>query len=218
MSLRENKIKRPWDNQTWDPGHGWLEKMGLCYSIKPKNWKRNLKKRQLVKTPAQKLFVQLLEELQSLLTICLWLLANNVSSGNLMINSCTNNGFRRQFHMFCTKWDPGEHWAKDSVTIYPVIARYKCANDECNDSTIDEIIGIISNDLVHDTHAIHKFTEKVLEFLREDRILDRESLHSFRRLCCTVQVQIALMGASMTERDFDVGSEKARTDAMEKGE
>lgn len=61
------------------------------------------------------------------------------------------------------------HWAKDSVTIYPCIAFYKCPED---DQVTDEYIDIISDDLGHDSHAVHAFMTKVIKHLKEERKVD----------------------------------------------
>ncbi|XP_052097320.1 glutamic acid-rich protein-like, partial [Mytilus californianus] len=85
--------------------------------------------------------------------------------------------FAENFSCFSQNEIQGAHWAKDSVTIHPVIARYQCKNQECNNSMVDDIIDIISNDLQHDVHAVQKFTEVIINFLREERGIDVEKMN-----------------------------------------
>ncbi|CAC5385707.1 unnamed protein product [Mytilus coruscus] len=112
---------------------------------------KEIKKRQLVTffTPAQQLFVQLLDELQFLLYhlfVASWQqnqfrqLNNRPPEKTVVLTM----DFAENFSCFSQNEIQGAHWAKDSVTIHPVIARYQCKNQECNNSMVDDIIDVIN--------------------------------------------------------------------------
>ena len=50
----------------------------------------------------------------------------------------------------------------NQVTLYPTVSYYKCV--DCNE-TVTESMVFISPDLVHDVHAVSKFTDKVSEHI-----------------------------------------------------
>lgn len=101
----------------------------------------------------------------------------------------------------------GAHWAKDSVTIHLVIARYQCKNQECNNSMVDDII---SNDLQHDVHAVQKFAEMIIKFLREERGIDEEKMFILSDGCAAqYKSKVAFLDSSMSEVDNNIKSEKA---------
>ncbi|XP_014674220.1 PREDICTED: uncharacterized protein LOC106814420 [Priapulus caudatus] len=66
------------------------------------------------------------------------------------------------------------HWAKDQVTIHPIVATYICPDH--GDHAVQEAIVIISNDLVHDGNAVHHFTELAVTHLRENQKVQMQRL------------------------------------------
>ena len=54
------------------------------------------------------------------------------------------------------------HWAYSQVTIHPMILYYHC--QECNE-VVKESLVCISDDLKHDSHAVHKFTQAVTKHI-----------------------------------------------------
>ncbi|XP_052064639.1 uncharacterized protein LOC127704562 [Mytilus californianus] len=118
--------------------------------------------------------------------------------------------FAENFSCFSQNEIQGAHWAKDSVTIHPVIARYQCKNQECYNSMVDDIIDIISNDLQHDVHAVQKFTEVIIKFLREERGIDVEKMFILSDGCAAqYKSKVAFLDSSMSEVDNNIKSEKA---------
>ena len=60
------------------------------------------------------------------------------------------------------------HWNYQQVTIHPCICYYKCVN--CELFMTDSVV-IISDDLTHDSKAVDKFTDEVVQFLTGERNL-----------------------------------------------
>ena len=58
----------------------------------------------------------------------------------------------------------GAHWAKDSITIHPEIVYYRCRTDG---GMVEKAEDIISNDLKHDSHAVHEFLRATFKHLTE---------------------------------------------------
>lgn len=65
-------------------------------------------------------------------------------------------------------------WAKDSVTIHPCLCTYIYNCQEHGKVKEGEIVDITSNDVIHDSHAIHTFTPKVMDHFQNERQLDLE--------------------------------------------
>ncbi|XP_070550272.1 uncharacterized protein [Ptychodera flava] len=70
------------------------------------------------------------------------------------------------------------HWSHNQVTLHPVIAYY---NE--NGNVIREAIDIISDDLNHDSHAVHEFLIKVNDHLRITRELHPDKMVIFSDGC-----------------------------------
>ena len=63
---------------------------------------------------------------------------------------------------------------KNPVTIHPCIALYRCLKDNV---IIDECVDIISKDLSHDSHAVHKYTTEVMQHLKVMREIQFEHVY-----------------------------------------
>lgn len=72
--------------------------------------------------------------------------------------------FAENFSCFFQDEAQSAHWAKNQVTIHPIVTYFRCPDDGavCKDSFI-----IISDDLKHDSHAVHHFSCKVVNILQE---------------------------------------------------
>ena len=55
------------------------------------------------------------------------------------------------------------HWSYSQVTLHPVVNYYKCQG--CN-KTVTDVVAIVSDDLVHDTHAVSVFADRVFQHLQ----------------------------------------------------
>uniref|UniRef100_UPI00358EA477 uncharacterized protein isoform X3 n=1 Tax=Myxine glutinosa TaxID=7769 RepID=UPI00358EA477 len=65
----------------------------------------------------------------------------------------------------------GYHWTNTQCTIHPVVANYICPQSDCSVAVTDSII-FISSDLKHDQHAVHHFTKRAVQMLKEEVPLD----------------------------------------------
>ncbi|XP_069141742.1 uncharacterized protein [Argopecten irradians] len=59
----------------------------------------------------------------------------------------------------------GAHWSYDQVTIHPVVCYYRCPEESCN-LVVEESFLVISDDHLHDSHAVHHYTKLAVEHLK----------------------------------------------------
>lgn len=76
------------------------------------------------------------------------------------------------------------HWGHNNITIHPAVSYYRCPNENCND-TIQESLIFVSDDLVHDAHAVATFVAKANEHLQNKRGLIIEKQIQFTVLRST---------------------------------
>lgn len=74
------------------------------------------------------------------------------------------------------------HWGHNNITIHPAVSYYRCPNENCND-TIQESLIFVSDDLVHDAHAVATFVAKANEHLQNKRGLIIEKQIQFTDGC-----------------------------------
>ena len=58
----------------------------------------------------------------------------------------------------------GAHWSRQQITLHPVVAYYRCPEDE---EVTTECFMFVSPDLKHDSHAVQHFHLKTVEHLRQ---------------------------------------------------
>ena len=63
----------------------------------------------------------------------------------------------------------GAHWSNILVTIHPVVATYKCPEDTCTETVTDTIM-FLTDDNKHCADAVHHFTSKAIQILKDDGI------------------------------------------------
>ncbi|XP_033752596.1 uncharacterized protein LOC117336235 isoform X2 [Pecten maximus] len=59
------------------------------------------------------------------------------------------------------------HWSKESVTIHPAVVYYQCPT--CPGEVVEECCDIISDDLIHDAHAVNAFLHRIFQHLKTKR-------------------------------------------------
>ena len=64
------------------------------------------------------------------------------------------------------------HWAQTQVTLHPMVAFYTCQLCGNIDDPVREVVDIISDDLLHDAHAVHHFVKVATRYLLHQRSLD----------------------------------------------
>ena len=72
------------------------------------------------------------------------------------------------------------YYSQDSATLHPVVVYYVCSH--CLKPVTESCI-MISDDLTHDHHLVHKFQEVVAKHLRETRQLDIATFYRFSDGC-----------------------------------
>lgn len=56
------------------------------------------------------------------------------------------------------------HFGKQQVTLHPTVCFYRNGDGQL----VRHVVMLFSNDIGHDYHAVHTFTEKTLNVIRED--------------------------------------------------
>ena len=60
------------------------------------------------------------------------------------------------------------HWTQEQVTVHPIICYYNCNNPTCqNLKPIMHSVVFLSDDLTHDHHAVHTFSSKAINIVKE---------------------------------------------------
>ena len=74
--------------------------------------------------------------------------------------------------MFLPRRDTSAHWAKNVVTLHPIVALYKCPE---HNVPVREYLDFLSGDNIHDAAAVATFEKLAIEHLRQKRglIIDR---------------------------------------------
>lgn len=99
------------------------------------------------------------------------------------------------------------HWAKDQVIIHPIVTTYTCPDH--GDHTVQEAVVIISNDLVHDAHAVHHFTELTVAHLRDNQKVPMQRIIEFTDGCsCQYKSKLPFADISFCENDLGVRLER----------
>lgn len=96
-------------------------------------------------------------------------LSKSVKKNQVMLTA----DFAENFTCFSQNEIQGAHWMRNAVTIHPTIANYKCPVDG---EIVEEAIDIITDDLVHDAHAFHKFNTIINQHLTEVQQIPIEEL------------------------------------------
>ncbi|CAC5359972.1 unnamed protein product [Mytilus coruscus] len=117
--------------------------------------------------------------------------------------------FAENYSCFSQNEIQGAHWAKDSVTIHPCVCTYMYNCQEHGKVQVEEIVDIISNDLIHDSHAVHTFTKKVMDHFQNERNLDLEHVVVISDGCAgQYKSKVPFMDASCFVEDFGVSIER----------
>ncbi|XP_063445276.1 uncharacterized protein LOC134725403 isoform X1 [Mytilus trossulus] len=108
--------------------------------------------------------------------------------------------FAENFSCFSQHEIQGAHWAKDSVTIHPCIALYRCPKDG---HIVDECIDIVSNDLLHDNHAVHTFLLEVVNHLKQQQKIKIDHAFILSDGCAAqYKSRVPIMDVSCSSEDF----------------
>ena len=92
----------------------------------------------------------------------------------------------------------GAYWSRKQSTLHPFVIYYPCP-EECGDLVKEEVM-ILSDDLKHDAEAVEKFTDKVLEHLKQKNVLvNRVIVFSDN---CASQYKCAKYFNSFTKRNI----------------
>ena len=74
------------------------------------------------------------------------------------------------------------HWAIQQVTVHPIVCYYKC-NEEEHTHLVQEALVFLSDDLTHDSHAVHHFESLAVKHLQEKRGLNFQHIVEFTDGC-----------------------------------
>ncbi|KAK7099806.1 uncharacterized protein [Littorina saxatilis] len=98
------------------------------------------------------------------------LLQKNIPQGWLLM--CMDFGE----NMTCIYQDEaqGAHWGRQQITIHPIVATYRCPDD---DETVTESFVFVSSDLKHDSHAVQHFQLSVTNLLEQRGLSFQKVVH-----------------------------------------
>lgn len=175
---------------------------------------KEISKRQLVKRQGQPslLLAQLIKEVDFLsghLFVAHWQqtqfrqLSKSFPPKSVVITA----DFAENYSCFAQNEIQGAHWAKDSITVHLTLTQYICP--DCPE-VVEEYVDIISNDLIHDSHAIHKFLEIIFKHLTETQNVEIEKAYILTDGCAAqYKCKIAFVDSSMACKDFGISIERA---------
>lgn len=110
--------------------------------------------------------------------------------------------FAENYTCFCQNEIQGAHWSKDSVTIHPCVCVYRCPRDH---ELVNEYVDMVSDDLKHNAHAVHVFTDKVMHHLKETREIDVRHVYLISDGCASqYKSKVAFMDVSCSLQDYRV--------------
>ena len=91
----------------------------------------------------------------------------------------------------------GAYWSRKQSTLHPFVIYYLCP-ERCNNLVKEEVM-IISDDLKHDAEAVNKFTDKVIEHLKQRNVpVERVILFSDN---CSSQYKCVKYFKALTQRN-----------------
>ena len=99
----------------------------------------------------------------------------------------------------------GDHWAKQQVTIHPVVAYFHCPEDG---ELMRESFCFISDDLKHDAHAVHHFCSDVLTQLRRRGVEVQRMIHFSDGCPSQYKGKTSFVDASFSLEDHGIPTEK----------
>ncbi|XP_062621147.1 uncharacterized protein LOC134282769 [Saccostrea cucullata] len=100
------------------------------------------------------------------------------------------------------------HWTYEQVTIHPVVAYYKCTEENCNENVRESVV-FISEDHKHDYHLVQHFIAKTNEYLIQGVGLNIEKEIQFSDGAPTqYKSKYNFVDMSMCHEDFGFSVEK----------
>jgi hypothetical protein len=72
----------------------------------------------------------------------------------------------------------GAHWAKNQITLHPIVAQYR--EDE---KTIMHSVVMVSDARIHNNDMVHTFVDTMANYLSKDRNLDITQMYQFTDGC-----------------------------------
>jgi hypothetical protein len=100
------------------------------------------------------------------------------------------------------------HWATDQVTVHPLVVYYNCKHNDTS-HIAQEALVFISNDLQHDSHAVHHFETVAMQYLKDIRGLTLSRIVEFTDGCsCQYKSRGPFADLSFAEVDHGVKFER----------
>ena len=63
------------------------------------------------------------------------------------------------------------HWGHSAATLHPIVCNYTCPR--CNEATMTHSLIMISDDINHDYHAVHQFTNIAIRHIKSQVHVER---------------------------------------------
>ena len=88
--------------------------------------------------------------------------------------------FAENYRTFYQNEVQSAHWSYNQITIHPIVAFYKCPTCE---GLVQEALVFLTDDLCHDVEAVDCFTDKTINFLKQERKIDIKHMVQFTDGC-----------------------------------
>lgn len=113
--------------------------------------------------------------------------------------------FAENFGCFYQDEVQGVHWTRQQVTIHPIVAYYHCPDD--GDITTESMV-FISDDLTHDSHAVHHFETCAMTDLKSRGLHFTKVIHFSDGCASQYKGRISFADATHGAEDTGVPVEK----------
>ena len=97
------------------------------------------------------------------------------------------------------------HWTQSQVTVHPIVTFYRCPDD---DIITKESFVFISDDLKHDSNAVHHFTCLVVQRLMEQGLVFQKMVHFSDGCTSQYKGKTCFVDISFSETDMGIISER----------
>ena len=124
---------------------------------------------------------------------------NNPGDALVMVSD-----FAENYTTFYNREIGAAHWAREQITIHPIVFFYKCYDCQ-NPKPVQENLICVSQDLNHDYHAVNLFQKESIAHLKQNRNVKFSKIEEFSDGCqAQYKSRNTFLDVSFSEDDFGV--------------
>lgn len=113
--------------------------------------------------------------------------------------------FGENYSCFFQDEAQGAHWARQQVTIHPIVAFYHCPIDN---EIVEDTYVFISEDIKHDSHAAHHFEMATVQEILKQGVKLNKIIHFTDGCSSQYKGKTSFVDVSFAESDTGVPTEK----------